>query len=153
MRAMGCTVSSEASHLAETANSHNLPRVSASHADHRKHHWFRLDLPNGIQTFSGGNISVQWKDQGWGNRKGHLWARFTAAQGDTSPWARISTHVAPHTWTREEFALPATWFAEGRHAPVTLELAFEVGGGGGHALHVQEARLTLTPRARKAVER
>ena len=102
---------------------------------------------------------MRWKDQGWGNQKGHLWARVSGGtpQGwarSKKGWARISSNVAQHSWTRQSFALPPAWFAapsDGAGGAAakglsTLELAYEVGGGGGHELRVQDAQLTLEPR-------
>ena len=157
---MGCAASQPGVALpanALPANTYELPVVAARHEDHRKHHWFRLDLPAGLRAYNSGLITVRWKDQGWGNRKGHLWARVTGTRDEQAyRWTRISTHVAPHTWKQEHFTLPTGWFQD-RPAGVSadaakLELAFEVGGGGGHALMVQDARLTLEP-AKKSVDR
>lgn len=114
-----------------------LPSYSASHADHAKHVWVTIKLPPlWTSEFRGGALRVTWKDQGWGNRKGHLWARVP---GDaTKPWTRLSTHVAAHSWRTETLKLPAGWFARFASSDGgTLELACEIGGGGGHQLFVK----------------
>ena len=50
-------------------------------ADHDVHKWTSLVLPARFpNAYSGGELSVKWKDQGWGNQKGHLWVRLSAAQ-------------------------------------------------------------------------
>ena len=39
------------------------------------------------RLYGGGALSVTWRDQGWGNRKGHVYARLTAADGNGLYWA------------------------------------------------------------------
>eukprot|EP00964_Phaeocystis_antarctica_P094271 scaffold61010_cov51-Phaeocystis_antarctica.AAC.1 len=41
----------------------------------------------GARLYGGGALSVTWRDQGWGNRKGHVYARLTAADGNGLYWA------------------------------------------------------------------
>ena len=66
----------------DSYHSVKLPSYSASHSDHAKHVWVTIKLPPGwASEFRGGKLHVTWKDQGWGNCKGHLWARVA---GDTS---------------------------------------------------------------------
>ena len=133
----------------------DLPRLgSRSQQDHEKHTWHRLQLPQSWAACGSGSLSVSWKDQGWGNQKGHLWGRVVPplAPPGTPPegaWLRISTHNAPHQWKTETFQLPAAWFAEGAPGAqaTNLVLAYEVGGGGGHELHLRDgAKLKLEPR-------
>ena len=53
-------------------------------------------------------------------------------------WARLSTRNAEHSWHTETLKLPAGWFKRGaRGDGGTLELACEIGGGGGHQLFVK----------------
>jgi len=89
-------------------------------------------------------IEFMWKDQGWGNQKGHIWARVTGEIEHAS--VRISPHAAPHEWTQESLSLPAHWF-DFSAGSARLELAYEVGAGGGHSLYLAlGATLTLEPR-------
>lgn len=84
-----------------------------------------------------------------------MWGRVVPplAPPGTPPdgeWLRISPHNAPHQWRTETFKLPAAWFAEGAATSQArnLDLAYEVGGGGGHSLHLRSgAKLKLELRA------
>ena len=117
--------------------------------------WARQELPAGwASTFNGGTLVVRWKDQGWGNRKGHIWGRLCRREGQghiwgrgiSGEWHRLSSNVAPHAWATGSFPLPAGWF-NGTAGACLLELALEVGGGGGHSLHIRPgAELSLEPR-------
>ena len=131
---------------------------SGSQQDHEKHPWTSVNLPAG---YASGTLKVSWKDQGFGNRKGRLWCRRLGApyQGQSPPtgtaWHWLSPTVAEHSWTQAEFELPVACFERPYHTPAaewnrpfTLELACEVGGGGGHSLHVR-AGATLTLRRRR----
>ena len=128
-----------------------LPAVNAPNDDTGAfHNWGTFELPAGWGlAYSGGTLAVRWKDQGWGNQKGSLSAKLAIKQKD---WIPISTHVAPHQWSAETFALPAAWF-DGVETQETLELAYYVGGGGGHALFVEQgATLTLQPKSSEGTE-
>ena len=148
-----------AENLLRDAQPHNTSRLSLtisdgadqSFADHEKHVWARQLLPVGwASTFNGGTLVVRWKDQGWGNRKGHIWGRVGGRGGQggqgSGEWHRLSSNVAPHAWATASFPLPAGWF-NGAAGASLLELALEVGGGGGHSLHIHPgAELSLEPR-------
>ena len=86
-------------------------------------------------------LAIEWRDQGHGNQQGRLFSRIT---GDAR-WNAISG-VSSHelSSTTLHFELSPAAKAE---AVVTLELGYEVcGGGPGHELHVH-----VKPNARLAV--
>jgi len=145
---MGCGPSSVAESTLDDSNSTVLPGFNANHADHAKHHWTSISLPTRWEaTFRTGTLSVTWKDQGWGNRKGHIWARVNGER--PQPWQRLSREVAAHNWRSDTFQLPAAWFVtdEPENRSGSLELACDIGGGGGHSLHVRTGgQLSLTRR-------
>jgi hypothetical protein len=86
-------------------------------------------------------LSCSWRDQGWGNRKGALCARLQGVRN----WVLITEEAAPHEKKHENFTVPLEIFnAEGHAVPIKLELGFRVGGGGGHQLNVDSAKLTIT---------
>lgn len=146
---MGCGSSSELT--LDSDNTVTLPSYSASHSDHAKHVWVRINLPSGwASEFCGGELRVTWKDQGWGNRKGHLWARTTGET--TRQWIRLSTRTAEHSWRTETLKLPAGWFEREarRDGGGMLELACEIGGGGGHRLFVKGGGVLSLERGRPA---
>ena len=82
-----------------------------------------MQLPEGwAQSYCGGELRVQWKDQGWGNGKGHLWGRLSTS----NDWVRLSNQVAPHEWTAMSFMLPDAWFNDSVGKAKQLHLAYEV---------------------------
>jgi len=96
----------------------------------------RETFPKLEGPFSKAVLKLAWCDQGWGNRKGHLHARV-----DGGKWRRITKEVAPHHMTSTTVEIPIELC--GRSG--LLELGYEVGGGGGHALNISSARLSVTP--------
>lgn len=66
-------------------------------------------------------LRVTWKDQGSGNRKGHLWMRVAPSE----KWYKLSEEVASHRWRTEVFHLPEELFENGQMAEGTMELASE----------------------------
>ena len=85
-------------------------------------------------------IRCEWKDQGWGNRKGMLSVvRGTGkAPNDHARWGpdvMCGKAPAPHDWTPLEltFRPAADDTSETRY-----RLWARAGGGGGHSLHVRE---------------
>lgn len=61
-------------------------------------------------------------------------------------WHCLSFNAAMHEWEDISISLPAEWF-DGAPSAGRLDLAYEVGGGGGHSLHISSgATLTLIPR-------
>ena len=86
-------------------------------------------------------LSCSWRDQGWGNQKGALYARL---QGVRS-WYLITEERAPHNKQHGNFAVPVKIFnVDGYAVLIKLELGFNVGAGGGHQLKVDSAVLTIT---------
>lgn len=106
--------------------------------------WSGIALPeNYLTIYEGGELNVEWKDQGWGNRKGHIWGRILGEENEVlQKWARISQHTAEHNYKKETFQLPSVWFEQSQDGAAvvgkTLELYCEIGGGGGHSLFIKE---------------
>merc|ERR1712046_363131 len=106
-----------------------------------------------------GRLQGKWKDQGWGNTKGGIHARLVDTDGkDLYPWRNIGNFPAPHVWTDIDCEIPPEFFSgevpmreevaefqARRPTPegARLELAFAVGDGGGHSLHIREASLHI----------
>lgn len=93
----------------------------------------RESLPKLEGPYSKCVLKLGWCDQGWGNQKGHLHARV-----DGGKWRRLTKQVAPHHMTNLEIEVPLELC--GRSG--LLEFGYEVGGGGGHALNISNARVT-----------
>ena len=89
-------------------------------------------------------ISMRWKDQGWGNRKGKIWLRIIRGSElvlETDPWL---CGLANHDW--EEVTIPLTEeddivkkFKPGDH----FQIMRDIGGGGGHHLMVRKFKLVI----------
>lgn len=106
--------------------------------------WFKCDL-KGINA---ARLTASWKDQGWGNQKGAIQARVTTKTGSNKvpyPWRRIGPYPAPHHRERVDIQIPEEFFSNADDLPddAQLELGCEVGGGGGHSLHVDSAKIDI----------
>ena len=83
------------------------------------------------QDIDGFRLSMLWRDQGWGNRKGRIYYR-----SDTTGWQNLGL-LAAHYWTWPTVTIMNS-FDAGR-----LHFGYVVGGGGGHSLHIRNARVTV----------
>merc|ERR1719409_351308 len=77
-------------------------------------------------------LTCRWHDQGWGNRKGMVFARTTGGA-----WHPLSRSVAPHATARLTVQLPPS--LRGRR----VQFGYRVGGGGGHSLSIKGAVVQL----------
>lgn len=109
---------------------YNLPNVSNSNSTDAINNWFSTSAING--TLDSFTLSMNWKDQGWGNRKGRIFYRT-----DTSGWQDLGI-LAEHFWTSPMVTIMHTLDTN------RLHLGYIVGGGGGHRLYINNAQLTLT---------
>eukprot|EP00931_Biecheleriopsis_adriatica_P089213 TRINITY_DN63380_c0_g1_i1.p1 TRINITY_DN63380_c0_g1~~TRINITY_DN63380_c0_g1_i1.p1 ORF type:complete len:373 (+),score=64.65 TRINITY_DN63380_c0_g1_i1:71-1189(+) len=133
----------------------SLPNVQNSTQTHACQPWFTQE----IAVMSGGRLRGKWKDQGWGNRKGAIHARLVDTDGTALyAWQLVGDYPAEHDWADIDCEIPSEFFSgevpvrdecaefqARRPTPegARLELGFEVGGGGGHSLHIKEASLLL----------
>ena len=78
-------------------------------------------------------LTCQWHDQGWGNRKGMVFARTTGGTPYYGTWQPLSGNEAPHAITRLGVQLPFS--LRGRR----VQFGYRVGGGGGHEIHIEQA--------------
>jgi hypothetical protein len=108
------------------------------------------------------NLSLWWKDQGWGNRKGHIYIvaspkeRFISSeqqreassvtattttappaddhfQGGRLVWQ--TTELAPHEWEQIELSFSP-------HDSEVYHIWYSAGSGGGHELYLRDGRLS-----------
>ena len=77
-------------------------------------------------------LKCHWHDQGWGNRKGMVFARTAGGA-----WHPLSRSVAPHATARLTVQLPPS--LRGRR----VQFGYRVGGGGGHSLSIEGAVVQL----------
>jgi hypothetical protein len=78
------------------------------------------------------SLTCRWHDQGWGNRKGMVFARTAGGA-----WHPLARSVAPHATARLTVELPPS--LRGRR----VQFGYRVGGGGGHSLSIEGAVVQL----------
>ena len=90
------------------------------------------------------NISMKWKDQGSGNRKGRIWLEILRDEKVCLASSNFLCGLAKHEWDEvnvhltEEDALVRDFEPGDRY-----RFMRNVGGGGGHALYVQNFKVFL----------
>ena len=75
-------------------------------------------------------LECTWHDQGWGNRKGMIFARNPGGA-----WRALAPSVAPHESTRLSVEIPPELRGE------RVQFGYRVGGGGGHSLSITAAAI------------
>jgi len=113
---------------------YDLSELNSSDSSGTVQDWFSVDLSNEFDFFT---LSLKWKDQGWGNRKGRLFYSF-AGEG----WTNFGL-LANHAFTEQMVTVTRSELAAFTQ-PTTLSFGYVVGGGGGHRLQVETARLAVT---------
>merc|ERR1719262_1373529 len=88
--------------------------------------------PWGREIEGATGLTAEWHDQGWGNRKGMVFARTTGGA-----WHPLARSVAPHATARLTVQLPPS--LRGRR----VQFGYRVGGGGGHSLSIKGAVVQL----------
>lgn len=102
-------------------------------------HWF--DCPPLSGTVKAIDVSMVWRDQGWGNRKGELWIDLVRSgeiilRGNKPRMFPI----APHHDEKVEFVTsnPAYPLLAATTKGDVFRIQYNVGGGGGHQLHIKD---------------
>lgn len=106
-----------------------LPSVNSSHCGDDVQLWIALDS----KAAASGQLTLRWKDQGFGNHKGRIHARSNGGQ-----WVCLTKDPAAHDWETLDISLPPAVLGGQK-----LELGYVVGGGGGHSLTVSDASLSF----------
>ena len=130
---------------------------SNSPSQYRAHEWQKLRLDE--QHIHTVILRCEWKDQGWGNRKGMLSivADGGKAPDDYQPWSPAvvaGKEPAPHSYESLElrFRPPPTddeapvlhgAFVSRLDVQRTYTLCARAGGGGGHALSVKDLTVRI----------
>ena len=107
---------------------HDLPSVSSSKQSDEPQLWHTIDTTKATAA----TLTCTWHDQGYGNRKGMVFARKAGGQ-----WVALSTSIAPHDPARLSVAIPT------KELGGKLEFAYRVGGGGGHSLSIESAAVKV----------
>merc|ERR1719456_539204 len=123
---MGSSASSQASSMGSSPSSQRGNAVRLSNV-----HSFVISdniTPWGGEIEGATGLTCHWHDQGWGNRKGMVFARTAGGS-----WHPLSRSVAPHATARLTVQLPPS--LRGRR----VQFGYRVGGGGGHSLSIERA--------------
>ena len=112
----------------------DISGVNSSDSSGTVQDWFSVELTNEFDFFT---LSFNWKDQGWGNRKGRLYYSLSGTD-----WTNFGL-LAGHQFTEQMNTITRSQLASFTQ-PITLNFGYVVGGGGGHNLQVNNATLAVT---------
>ena len=103
-------------------------------SEHRAHRLLTVPLGGARTRVHTVGITLFWRDQGWGNRKGKVWVlrerdRAPNDHGISSEDVRCMKGPAPHTVAHEDMAFRP-------RAGEEYAIWYSVGGGGGHRLYI-----------------
>ena len=108
-------------------------------SEHRAHRLLPVPLGGARTRVHTVGITLFWRDQGWGNRKGKVWVlrerdRAPNDHGISSADVRNRKGPAPHTVAHESMEFRP-------RAGEEYEIWYSVGGGGGHRLYIHNLGL------------
>ena len=108
-------------------------------SEHRAHRLLPVPLGGARTRVHTVGITLFWRDQGWGNRKGKVWVlrerdRAPNDHGISSEDVRCMKGPAPHTVAHEDMAFRP-------RAGEEYDIWYSVGGGGGHRLYIHNLGL------------
>ena len=103
-------------------------------SEHRAHRLLTVPLGGARTRVHTVGITLFWRDQGWGNRKGKVWVlrerdRAPNDHGISSEDVRCMKGPAPHAVAHEYMAFRP-------RAGEEYDIWYSVGGGGGHRLYI-----------------
>ena len=102
-----------------------------------------FDVPISARGLLSVQMRFRWKDQGYGNRKGHLWLELLRDGVVIADNLEEHGGLAPHEWEDRD-VLVSNHDVVRRYQPGDiLRVVRNVGGGGGHILKVRKFRMRL----------
>ena len=117
-----------------------LRNISDSHSVAYLKLWQNIPIKKHTDL-SKSEITLTWKDQGHGNRKGRIFARFKDSPKNTG-YYKISG-LAEHSFKTQKLKFPAVISEKKINNDTVLELWYVVGGGGGHKLFIKDAHFSV----------
>eukprot|EP00112_Aurelia_sp_Birch-Aquarium-sp1_P025452 Seg846.1 transcript_id=Seg846.1/GoldUCD/mRNA.D3Y31 product="hypothetical protein" protein_id=Seg846.1/GoldUCD/D3Y31 len=102
--------------------------------------WFDSPpLPGRVKSIT---VSMEWKDQGYGNRKGQVWVQLM--RGDEMIAEKTNIFgFAPHDWQNAEATINGHNLINLSKKGDFYRFMRNAGGGGGHILQVENFQATL----------
>jgi len=102
-------------------------------------------LPSGVKKLS---LSVNWQDQGWGNRKGELFLKLMRPVGTKQP-VKVAEHrqlfgIAEHYEKASQIVITDHPVVNRAKKGDFYRFMRNAGGGGGHQLRVKNFRAVAT---------
>ena len=119
----------DAKAAAPTVTQTALPSVNSRKASDEPQLWHTIDTAQATAA----TLTCTWSGQGNGKTKGMVFARKAGG----GQWVPLSTSKAPHDPARLSVAIPTEELGG------KLELAYRVGGGGGHSLSIESAAVEV----------
>ena len=87
-------------------------------------------------------VSMKWKDQGWGNRKGQVWMQLMRGDDKVAEKKNIF-EIAPHEWAEEAAKVEDHDLLKLSKKGDFYRFMRNTGGGGGHSLKVKNFTVLL----------
>ena len=104
--------------------------------------WF--DGPKIDKKIRSITISFEWKDQGWGNRKGNVWLKIIREEEVILETNSSLCGLAEHKWSDVTVHLGKEQNIVSEFKPGDkYRFMQNVGGGGGHNLHIKNFKAFL----------
>ena len=89
-------------------------------------------------------ISFEWKDQGWGNRKGKIWLQIFRGSKMVHETTAYLCGVAPHKWGDVKVSLSSKDAVVRAFRPGDyFRFMGDVGRGGNHAIYVRNFKFLV----------
>ena len=90
------------------------------------------------------DISFEWRDQGYGYRKGYIWLKIIRAGETVFESSNYLLGTAPHSWMQVHTQLTGHYDIVRRFKPGDrYQFMRNIGGGGGHSLHVKNFKVLV----------
>mmetsp|Transcript_36884 Transcript_36884/g.63374 ORF Transcript_36884/g.63374 Transcript_36884/m.63374 type:complete len:136 (+) Transcript_36884:28-435(+) len=117
-----------------------LPEVNDNHYGDDQLFWRGIEIFSNIRLLE---CSWEWKDQGWGNRKGCVFVHLV--RGEESIASHRIGDIAEHE--NQKVDLKIGWneseVLQQSQCGDKLVFKYSVGGGGGHRLYINNCSITF----------
>jgi hypothetical protein len=122
---------------------YNGPRLKSFPGEYSDTDKLYFALPPLISRISRIQMTINWVDQGWGNRKGNVMIRLVNHRDLNETTTFNPFGVAAHEWTEQKVVLRDEQVVKNAKAGDIVEFWRHIGGGGGHTLSVEKFQIVL----------